>query len=171
MDYLRIACIARPHGVQGAVKAIPLTDDVTRFRGLTEGYLEIKGQHKPVSVAVLSIQPDAVFMQLEGVATREAAELLRNVYLCVDREHAVKLPPYTYFVADLIGCEASDTQGNALGKITDVLQTGANDVYVVQGKGRVMIPALKKVLHEVDVANKKIVFEHAVLEEVALFED
>ncbi len=171
MEYYRIACIVRPHGVQGNVKLEPLTDNVNRFRGLDEAYLETGGQRTLVKLSGIGINPDAVTLHIEGVDTREQAEQLRGAYLCVDKAHAVKLPPDTYFVADLIGCTVTDTSGKAYGRIKDVLETGANDVYVVEGECSMLLPALKKVLHEVDVEQKRIVLNSEVIGEVALFED
>lgn len=171
MDYYRIACIVRPHGVQGNVKLQPLTDDPNRFRGLKEAYLEADGKRTLVKLTGIGVSPDAVTLHIEGVETREQAELLRGAYLCVDKAHAVKLPPDTYFVADLIGCTVTDTAGETYGRITDVLETGANDVYVVEGERPMMLPALKKVLHEVDVEQKRIVLNSEVVGEVALFAD
>ncbi len=170
VDYLRIGVIARAHGVHGAVKLTPTTDDARRFRGLSEAFLETGASYKPVRVMNIGVRPDAVTLEIEGVQTQAEAEKLRGCYLCVDRAHAVKLPADTYFVADLVGCETFDTDGNALGILTDVLQTGANDVYEI-AHGKAMIPALKRVLHEVDTTGKRIVFDAAVLREVGLFED
>lgn len=171
MEYYRIACVARPHGVQGGVKLQPLTDNVSRFKGMREAYLEEGGAYRPVRLSDIGVQPDAVTLHIEGVNTREQAEALRGAYLCVDRAHTVKLPPDTYFIADLIGCEVSDTEGVVYGRVTDVLQTGANDVYVVEGPRGMMLPALKRVLREVDVGQKRIVADAAVIGEVALFAD
>ena len=171
MEYYRIACIVRPHGVQGGVKLEPLTDNANRFRGLNEAYLEADGTRTPVKLSGIGISPDAVTLHIEGVTTREQAEKLRGAYLCVDRANAVKLPPDTYFVADLIGCMVTDTKGIAYGRVQDVLETGANDVYVVEGERPMLLPALKKVLHEVDVENKRIVLVHEAIGEVAVFAD
>lgn len=124
----------------------------------------------PVRLSVHSAQAEAVILSIEGYSTPEQANELRNVYICVDREAAVKLPEYTFFVADLIGCRASDTDGNELGRVTDVLETGANDVYVIDN-GRLMVPALRKVLSRVDVEKQELVFNAEVLKEVGLFED
>ncbi|MBQ9189452.1 MAG: 16S rRNA processing protein RimM [Clostridia bacterium] len=169
-NFYRIGEIARPHGVHGAVKVNPTTDDSRRFHGLTEAYLELHGNYLPVQLIVSAIIPSAVVCEIAGYETPEQASALRGAYLCVDKAHAVKLPAYTYFVADLIGCEASDTDGNAFGKVTNVLETGANDVYEIEG-GKLLVPALKKVLHEVDTDGKRIVFEADVLREVGLFAD
>ena len=168
--HLRIGQIVRPHGVRGAVKLDPLTDDTNRFRGMTEAYLEQHGELTPVPLSVLSIAPSQVIVKLDGVDTPEMAERLRGAFLCVDREHAVTLPEYTYFVADLLGAEVRDTEGGAYGRITDVMELPANDVYVVDG-GKLMLPALKRLIRSFD-ANAQVMTVYAdVLREVGLFEN
>ena len=138
----------------------------------TRGGLALcRGRAKVGIAAALRFQPDAVMLWLSASESREQAEMLRDHYICVDREHAVKLPEGRYFVVDLIGCTVVDTNGNELGKLTDVLETGANDVYVISGEKNLMVPALKKLLHKVDVESKHIELDAAVLEEVGLFED
>ena len=170
-DYLRVGQIVRAHGVHGDMKIIPLTDDPARFRQLKTAYLETTaGAYAPVAVSDARLLPDAVLLHIEGVDTVEQAEALKSRYLCVNRENAVKLKKDTYFVVDLIGCDVSDTNGKAYGKLTDVLETGANDVYEIDG-GKLLVPALKRVLHEVDVASGRIVLDAEVLEEVGCFAD
>ena len=169
-EYLRVGFIARPHGLRGGVKLDPLTDDVHRFKGMTEAYLELHGSYAPVRLSVLSCRPDAVVVAIEGYDTVEDAQLLRGGFLCVDRAHAARLPEYTYFIADLVGLAVWDTEGRGYGRITDVLSTGANDVYVVDG-GKLMVPALKKVIDEVDLEGGRMVFKADVLREVGLFAD
>ena len=169
-QYLRIGQIVRAHGVRGAVKLLPTTDDVERFRGLGKAFLEEGDAYRPVEISGVRLLLDAVVLQIGGVDGREAADALRGRYLCVDRAHAVQLPPDTYFVVDLIGCETFDTDGAQYGRVTDVLETGYNDVYEIE-HGKLMVPALKRVLSLVDTAHKRIVFDAAVLKEVGLFED
>ena len=168
--FYRIGVIVRPHGVHGSVKLDPLTDSSRRFRGLKEAFLEMHGDMRPVQLVVSSVAPDSVILSIEGIETPEAANALRGAYLCVDKAHRVKLPKDTYFVTDLIGCETFDTDGNAFGKLTNVYETGANDVYEIEN-GKLMVPALKRVLHEVDTESGRITFDAAVLKEVGLFED
>ena len=162
--------IVRAHGVRGDVKIVPLTDDPARFHALKTAYLDRAGDYAPVRLSNSPLQPHAVLLHLDGVETPEAAEKLKNAYLCVDRENAVPLGEHTYFVADLIGCETFDTLGKAYGKVTDVLETGANDVYEIE-HGKLLVPALKRVIASVDTAAGKIVFDAAVLEEVGCFAD
>lgn len=160
----------RPHGVRGDVKLLPLTDEPARFCSLKDAFLERGGQRTPVTIEHAQLQPDAAILHLAGVDTREQADALKNAYVCVDRAHAVPLSAGTYFVADLIGCETFDTRGRAYGRVTDVLETGANDVYEIDG-GKLMVPALKRVLAEVDVENTRITFDADALEEVGCFAD
>ena len=170
-EYLRVGQIVRAHGVRGDVKLIPLTDDPARFRAIKTAYLETTaGAYAPVAVAGARFLPDAVLLHLEGYDTVEQAESLKNLYLSVSRDNAVKLRKDTYFIVDLIGCDTFDTSGKAYGKLTDVLETGAHDVYEIE-HGKLLVPALKKLLHEVDVENGKIVFDADVLEEVGCFAD
>ncbi|MBQ1817944.1 MAG: 16S rRNA processing protein RimM [Clostridia bacterium] len=171
MDHFRIAQILRPHGIKGEVKVYPLTDDPSRFKRLKEAYLERGGQYEPIGVTSAKFAAGAVVLGLEGVTSPEQAESLRGLYICVDRAHAVKLPAGTYFVSDIIGCEVRSTAGAELGRVTDVLETNANDVYVIEGQRKLMVPALKKLLAGVDVAAKQILLDAAVLEEVGYFED
>lgn len=168
--FYRIGVIVRPHGVHGAVKVEPLTDSSKRFRGLQDAFLEMHGEMRPVQLCVSSVAPDAVILTVAGTETPEAANALRGAYLCVDRAHRVRLPKDTYFVTDLIGCETFDTDGNAFGKLTNVYETGANDVYEI-ANGKLMVPALKRVLAKVDTDSGRIVFDAQVLKEVGLFED
>lgn len=170
-QYLRVGQIVRAHGVRGDVKVIPLTDDPARFHALKTAYLETTaGAYAPVAISGVRLQPDAVLLHLDGYDTVERAETLKNVYLCVHRDNAVKLKKDTYFVADLIGCETFDTRGKAYGKVTDVLETGANDVYEIE-HGKLLVPALKRVLSEVDTQSGRIVFDAEVLGEVGCFAD
>lgn len=147
-----------------------MTDDPARYLALTDAYLERGGAYDAVRLSHARLQPEAVILHIEGCDTPEDAEKYRHAFLCVDRAHAVSLPTGAYFVADLIGCETSDTDGTAYGRITDVLETGANDVYVIDD-GKLMVPALRRVLASVDTENGRIVFDAAVLREVGLFAD
>jgi 16S rRNA processing protein RimM len=172
-EYLRVGQIVRPHGVWGGVKLEPLTDDTARFAALKEAYLEGDGYRK-IAVSATGIAPNEVILMIEGVDTRDAAEKLRGAYLCVDRAHAVTPPEGRYFISDLIGCEVTDTNGKSYGELAEIYFAPASDVYVIRRKGEkgvLTVPALKKLLAEVDVAAKRIVLDAAVLEEVGLFEN
>ena len=171
MERYRIAQILRPHGIKGEVKVYPLSDDLSRFKRLKDCYIERGGQYEPVTVTGSKLVAEAPVLKIDGVDTPEQAEKLRGLYLSVDKQHAVKLPEGVWFVADLIGCAVEASDGNSLGTLIDVLETNANDVYVIEGERRLLVPALKKLLALVDTEAKRIVLDASVLSEVGLFED
>ncbi len=169
-EYFRIGSIVRPHGIHGDVKVIPETDDAKRFQTLDAVYLEGNGEMLPVSVSNIRIQHDSVILHIKNVDTVEEADRIRGCFLCVDRSHAVLLPPHAYFIADLIGCEVWDTDKVFHGMITDVYSGVAQDVYVVDG-GSLSFPALKKLIVSFDHDSNRMVLDAEILSEVGLFEN
>ena len=170
--HLMIGEITRPQGIRGEVKVRPATNDPDRFYDLDHVFLKRGEAYVARRISVSRVEPDAVYMSFEGVNDRNAAEALRGELIYIDRDHAVQLPEDSNFICDLIGCEGSDTNGRQLGKMDDVLQPGGNDVYVFHGPlGEVLVPALKSVVTEVNVAEKRIVFDAKRLSEVAVFDD
>ena len=172
MDYLRVGVIVRPHGVHGEVKVMSLSDTLERFMNLDSAYIEKKGSnYEPITVLGAKLMDDGAVLKLSGCTTREQAELLRNSYVCVDRAHAITLPEDSNFIVDLIGCSVFDNRKVYYGKLVDVYETGANDVYEIKGDCVLRIPALKRLVLSVDVPSKRILLDADVLEEVGLFED
>ena len=170
--HLMIGEITKPQGVRGEVKVRPVTCDPERFYDLTYVFLKRGETYVERKVSVNRVDDDAVYMTFDGVSDRDGAEKLRGEELYIDREHSVELPEDMNFICDLIGCEGTDTEGRKLGKMTDVMQPGGNDVYVFKGPlGEVLVPALKSVVVEVNVEEKRIVFDAKRLNEVAVFDE
>ena len=170
--YLVIGEITKPQGVRGEVKLRPITCDPERFEGLTLAYLKRGEEYIPLRLTVNRRAPDAVFLSVEGVADRNAAEKLRGELLYIDRAHAVELDEDTNFLCNLIGLRGVDDEGNPLGILRDVLQPGGNDVYVFEGpRGEVLVPALKSVVKTVDLEAGEMVLVAARLKEVAVFDE
>lgn len=167
-ETIRIGFVQRSHGIQGALKVQPLTDDSTRFKRLKRVFVEQKNTLQSYDVVSAEIRQDVIYLKLAGLDTRDAAERLHGAYICVPRAEAVSLPKDAYFICDLIGCRVTDTAGRDWGILQDVLQTGAADVYVVRGEGEMLLPALKKALKDVDVTRKHILLDAEALKEVAL---
>lgn len=168
-EYLLIGQVLRPQGIKGQVKVRPDTDDPERFLDLDTVYLDKGGAYEAVSVDEISVREDGVYLRLANAQTRDEAEKQRNWLLYVDRAHAVALNEDETFICDLIGCRAVDTQGRGLGRVTDVLQPGGNDVYVIKTpRGNMLLPALKFVIPTVDVKKGEIVVDEKRLPEVAV---
>ena len=171
-EYLMIGEITKPQGVRGEVKVRPCTCDPARFEGLTTVYIEKDGGYAPLRIAVNRIGDDAVFMNVEGVNDRDAAEKLRGTRLFIDRAHAVELDEDTNFLTDLYGLHGVTDDGRDLGKLTDVMQPGGNDVYVFKGPlGEVLVPALKSVVAKVDLERGEMLLVGKRLDEVAVFDE
>ena len=158
-EKLEIGQIVNTFGIKGFVKIYPYVDDITRFDDLEEVYVKSKKESKLYKVEGVRYHKNMVLLKLEGINTPEQADLLRNAYLEVDRENAVPLKEGTYYIVDLIGLEVYTEEGKLLGKVDDIYNTGANDIYVIKdelGK-QILLPAIDDVLKEIDLENEKIV--------------
>ncbi|MGC8838355.1 MAG: ribosome maturation factor RimM [Anaerolineae bacterium] len=150
-QYLAIAQIVAPHGIRGEVRATILTDFPERFALLKVVYLGEEA--RPVRLEGYRFHRGQVLLKLAGYDTRTEAEELRQVLVQVPVDEAMPLPEGTYYVHEILGLEAWTESGEFLGEVVEVLETGANDVYVLQGGplGEILIPALESVVLEVDL--------------------
>lgn len=153
--FLTIGEITKPHGIKGEVKVFPLTDDIQRFKKLKRVFID--GQE--VKVSYVTVGHDRAILRLEGVDSVEEAEKLRKKLLVVPREEAVKLEEDSYFIEDLKDCTVYDEEGLELGRVADVIQTGANDVYWIKKPKELLIPAIRDVVLSVDVEAEKIIIK------------
>lgn len=156
LDKIRVGLIVNTHGLKGEVKVLPLTDDVNRFNKLDTVYFENEHEHK---ISNLKYQNTNLIIKFEDINNIDEAEKYKNTYLQIDRLDAVILEDDSYFIFELIGCEVYTEEGEHLGKIKDILQTGSNDVYILDtnNKEDILIPALKNVVKTVDIRLKKII--------------
>ena len=172
-EYLQIGEIVKPQGIRGEVKLRAMTSDMSRYARLETVYLKEGGKYVPRKVLKGRSYDGFAFLQLEGVTDRNQAELLRGREVYVDREHAVELDEDENFICDLEGLEAYDTQGNFIGTLREVLTPNAIcDVYLFDtDRGEMMIPALRRVVKEVDLDAGRIILDETVMPEVAVWED
>lgn len=157
--YLRVGVIASTHGLKGEVKVFPTTDDPERFRALKKVYLDTGSQYMPLKVRGVKFFKNQVIMKFEEIQDINEAERYRGRDLLIDREQAVPLAENENFIVDLIDMDVYEENGNRLGTLTDVLKTGANDVYVVEtdeGK-EILLPAIPSCILEADVEKAKMV--------------
>lgn len=160
-EYLEIGQIVNTNGLKGMVKVNPFTDDMMRFEELEDLYIQYKGNLKKVKIEQVRYQKNQVLLKLEGINSIEEAENYRNCYLKIHRKDARDLEKDMYFIADLIGLEVYTNQNELLGKLDDVFSTGSNDVYVVKDQNgkQILLPAIKEVIKQIDLKNKKITVE------------
>ena len=149
-EYLEAGKIVTTHGIRGEVKIMPYTDSpdlLAEFDRLFMGK-----DHEEVFIERSRVFKNTVIAKIEGVDTPEAAEKLRNKVLYMHRDD-LELDDDTYFIQDLIGLEVRDADTNRVyGRIADVMQTGANDVYVIKGEDReYLVPAIGDVVISTDI--------------------
>ncbi len=154
----RVGVITSTHGIRGEVKVFPTTDDAMRFQQLKDVLLDTGRELKPMEVERVRFVKNLVIVKFKGFDDINEVEVFKGKDLLVTRENAVELGPDEYFIADLIGLDVVTDEGDRLGGLADVLQTGANDVYVVKtdaGK-EILIPAIRQCVLDVDPDAGKI---------------
>lgn len=158
IDYLKIGQIINTHGVRGEVKVYPLTDDIKRFGKLKHLYMKETEEYSVFNIEGIKYFKNMVILKLEGINDMNEAIKLIDSYLYINRENAVKLSKDTYFIADLVGMDVYTLEDERLGSIINVFPTGSNDVYEIKrDNGKTfLIPAIKDVVKEVDVENKRM---------------
>lgn len=158
-QYLRVGVISATHGLKGEVKVFPTTDDPERFRKLKKVYLDTGKDYMPLKVTGIKFFKNQVILKFQEFQDINEIEKYRGKDLLIDREQAVPLAENENFIVDLIDMDVYDEEEKRLGTLTDVLQTGANDVYVIEtdeGK-EILLPAIPSCILDVDVEAAKMI--------------
>lgn len=152
-DMLQVGVITQTHGVRGEVKVFPTTDDVNRFKKLKQVILDTGKETMPLEIQSVKFFKQFVILKFKGIDNINDIEKYKRCSLYVTREHAVALEEDEYFIADMIGMEVCTEDGNIFGTLKDVIETGANDVYVLENAehGEVLVPAIKECIRSVDI--------------------
>lgn len=160
-DLVTIGKILKPVGLCGELKVLPLTDFPERFKELGEITIETKeGQHKLCCVDSIRHRPPFVYVTFEKLSSRDMVQFLLGGVLQIPEKERVSLPKGSYFQSELIGIAVYLKNGNLLGTITNIIETGSNDVLVVQkGQAESLIPALKKVVEKIDLQQRRMVID------------
>lgn len=152
---LRVGVITSPHGVRGEVKVFPTTDDAKRFKKLKNVILDTGKEQLPLEIEGVKFFKNMVILKFKGYDNINDIERYRQKDLLITREQAVSLKKDEYFITDLMGLAVLDEDGNTIGTLKDVLETGANDVYAVEltsGK-ELLLPAIKDCILEVNISD------------------
>ena len=155
---LQVGVISSTHGIRGEVKVFPTTDDVKRFKKLKKVILDTGREHLPLEVESVKFFKQFALVKFKGIDNINDIEKYKGKSLLVDRENAVKLRKDEYFIADMIGLQVYTEDGEAFGVLKDVLETGANDVYIIDSQkyGEVLVPAIKQCILDVDIEGQKM---------------
>lgn len=157
-NYFRVGVISNTHGIKGEVKVYPTTDDISRFDDLKEVLVDTGKEYVPLKLQNVRYFKNMVIVKFKGIDDINDVEKYKGRDLLVTRENAVPLEENEYYIADLIDMEVYDEEGSKLGVLFDVMQTGANDVYVIKlenGK-ELLLPNIDECILEVSVEEKKM---------------
>lgn len=154
-DILQVGIISSTHGVRGEVKVYPTTDDVRRFKRLKEVILDTGKEQITLEIEAVKFFKQMVILKFKGIDNINDVEKYKQKSLYVTRKNAVRLSRDEYFIADLMGLKVIDESEEEIGVLREVMETGANDVYIIDMKdGReLLLPAIKQCVLQVDVEN------------------
>ncbi|MGC6178242.1 ribosome maturation factor RimM [Lacrimispora sp. 38-1] len=157
-NLLRVGVISSTHGVKGEVKVFPTTDDSTRFKQLKKVILDTGREQIDLEIEGVKFFKNMVILKFKGYDSIDEIEKYKGKDLLITRDLAVELGPDENFIIDLIGLLVVTDDGEELGTLTDVIKTGANDVYEVKmTDGReVLLPAIKECVLNVDLEKKTV---------------
>ncbi len=155
-DYIKVGKIVNTHGVKGYIKCIPLTDDLERFEELEYVYTEKDNIKRTIDD--VWYQKGLVCLKLKDIDDMDKAESFKDTYISIVEDQLRVLPANSYYLFDLEGMDVYSNNGDYIGKISEIYQTGANDVYEVKNnKNSYLIPAIKDVVKSVNVQDKKMI--------------
>lgn len=155
MEYFTIGKIVNTQGIKGHLRIVPLTDDIKRFEKLKNIEVFMDGKLEPTiyNIEKVSYHKSFVILKLENINDMTAAERLKGHVIKIKRNAAIPLREDEYYISDLYGMAVMAETGDTVGEISDIIFTGANDVYVVKSEGKkdVLIPAVKQYVLSVNV--------------------
>ena len=157
-NVLQVGVISSTHGVRGEVKVFPTTDDVGRFKKLKEVLLDTGKEQITLQIENVKFFKQFAILKFKGYDSINDIEQYKGKSLFVTRKNAVKLKKDEYFIADLIGMQVENEDGSFTGILTDVIETGANDVYVIKTgeEKEVLIPAIRDCILDVNINENKM---------------
>ena len=155
---LQVGVITSTHGIRGEVKVFPTTDDPKRFKKLKQVILDTGKEKRDLEVESVKFFKQFVILKFKGIDNINEVERYKRCPLLVTRDHAVPLQEDEYFIADMIGMQVVTEDGAVFGTLKDVIETGANDVYIIDSSehGEVLVPAIKECILDINIEEQKM---------------
>ena len=152
-DLLKVGVITTTHGVRGEIKVFPTTDDAERFLELEYVLLDTGRELRRLDIKNVRFFKNLVILKFDGIDNINDIEKYKGKDLWIPREEAQELGEDEYDIADLQGLNVVLEDGTEFGTLRDVMETGANDVYIIDSNehGEVLLPAIKECILDVDL--------------------
>ena len=158
MDLLEVGKIVNTHGLRGEVKVVPWTDCPEVFEDIDFVYVKKKSEYERLDVKGIKYQKNNLIVRFSQITDINMAEKYKNQVIYAEREILGELPEGVYYIADLIGLDIVTEDGEKIGTVSDVFNTGSNDIYEVkrEGKKNLLLPVIDDVVLNIDVDGGKI---------------
>ncbi|MBP3901473.1 MAG: 16S rRNA processing protein RimM [Blautia sp.] len=157
-DFLKVGTITTTHGVRGEVKVYPTTDDPERFLDLKRVLVDTGKEMVPLTIKGVKFFKNLVILKFTEIDNINDVINYKGMDLLIPREEGVELDEDEYYIADLIGMEVYLEDGTRYGTLKDVMETGANDVYIVKKEsgGEILLPAIHECILDVNPEEGKM---------------
>ena len=153
-----IGRIVKSRGVKGEFIVQPLTFSLERFDGVARVYIRVDDEIREFTIEYSRPYGHSIIIKLRGINSPEDAATLRGGQLMVPEEESPPLPEGVYYYYQIIGLKVFTVDGVYIGEVTDIIETGSNDVYVVgNGEKEYLIPAIRDVIREIDIGKRRII--------------
>lgn len=158
-NYFEIGKIVGTHGLKGTLRVFPTTQDPTRFELLKQLIIENRGEKHTFHIEKIGYHKKFVLVTVKELKDINEAELYKGATILIPEKEALPLEENEYYMRDLYGLTVITQEGEELGILADIYQTGANDVYAVRKEGQkdLLIPAIKQCILSIDIVHKKMV--------------
>ena len=159
-SYITIGKFAKAYGVKGWIKVVSYTDPITNIIDYTP-FWQVTHNKKPLSLEIedAKLHGKFVIVKIKGYNAPETVRALTNDLIKIAREDLPALKEDEHYLADMIGLNVISTSGVNFGKITEIQETGANDVIVIEGEKRTLIPYLDHVVLKVDIEKQEMLVD------------
>ena len=156
-QYFEIGKITGTHGIRGTMRVFPTTEDPSRFERLKEVTVEVRGEKQNFHIQKVAYQKNMILLTLKEITDINVAELYKNGRILIPDAVAIPLEEDEYYTRDLYGMSVVTEEGEELGELVKIFETGANDVYVVQKNPddkELLLPAIKDCIKKIDMETK-----------------
>ena len=152
-DFLKVGVITTTHGVRGEVKIYPTTDEPERFLELDHVLLDTGKEFRDLEIKNVRFFKNLVILKFKGIDNINDIEKYKGHDLWIPREEGQELDEDEYYIADLLGLRVILDDGTEFGTLKNVMETGANDVYIIDtnAHGEVLVPAIRECIQDIDL--------------------
>jgi 16S rRNA processing protein RimM len=163
MGLIPVGRVIADHGLNGAVKFKYYNEGIEQFYNYTSLVIDKDGRQTELKPTEVRFSKGFFYLKFEGLNSPEKVSFLINLELCVREEDLPPLDNDEYYDYQLIGLHATNSRGNEIGTVTQVIHTGMNDIIVVTGKKEILVPMVEDIILKIDLGDSCISIDEGAL--------